>query len=78
MDDHFATLKLDPPKTILVVLHTGVKVKAQPALFKIANPEHLLQGAATNRSVPTLNSNDRAVQAEAAIEALLRQRISQM
>jgi hypothetical protein len=51
--DHFATFKLRPETTVQVVLHTGAKVKANPAAMSVDDPAGLLTWAAPDRALVT-------------------------
>jgi hypothetical protein len=78
IDEHFATFKLHPPKTVQLVLHTGAKVKPQASAFQVDDPEHLLAWPAKDRAVLTLESNVHAARVRPAVRAILRQWIAQL
>ena len=78
LDDHFATFKLYPPKAIQIVFHTGAKPKKPPRKFAVDDPEGLLEWAAPDRCVLTLDSAAAAKRHEKAVLAIARQWIAQL
>lgn len=75
--EHFATLKLHPPKAVQVVFHTGAKVKADARPLKIDDPSGLLKWAAPDRAVATFASMKDIQAHKAALVALVRQWLAQ-
>ncbi|WP_225408249.1 DUF1801 domain-containing protein [Stigmatella hybrida] len=75
--EHFATLKLHPPKAVQVVFHTGAKVKADARPLKIDDPSGLLKWAAPDRAVATFPGMKDIWAHKAALVALVRQWLAQ-
>jgi hypothetical protein len=78
IEDHFATFKLHPFRTIQIVLHTGAKVKPGQAPFAVDDPCGLLKWAAPDRCVLTLRTAEEADANQDAIATIVRQWIGQL
>lgn len=78
IDDHFATFKLHPPKTLQLVLHTGAKVKADAQPILVQDPAGLLKWAAPDRCVLTLGSAAELERHQDAVEQIIRRWIGQL
>jgi hypothetical protein len=71
--DHFATFKLQPPKAIQIVFHTGAKVKPDAAPIKIDDPSGLLKWVTKDRCLATFNDMDDVRAKREALAAIVRQ-----
>ncbi|MBK8164959.1 MAG: DUF1801 domain-containing protein [bacterium] len=78
LDDHFATFKLHPPRTIQIVMHTGAKPKAPPRAFTVTDPHGLLKWPAQDRCVLTLQSSAQATELHDDVLAMVREWIRQL
>lgn len=78
IEDHFATFKLRPLSSIQLVLHTGVKVKANPKQFAVPDPQGLLKWPAKDRCVLTLGTAEEATSKRGAVAAIIRAWIQQL
>ncbi len=76
--DHFATFKLRPETTVQVVLHTGAKVRANPAAMSVDDPAGLLTWAAPDRAIVTFAHMAAIDTHRDALVALLQQWIAQL
>jgi hypothetical protein len=77
-DDHFATFKLYPPKTIQIVLHTGAKAKKPPRQFHLKDPHSLLTWAAPDRCVLTLTSSKQSVELQGVVVNMVKEWLGQL
>ena len=77
-DDHFATLRLHPPKSLQLILHTGAKVKSHPKAFTIDDPAGLLKWPAGDRAVMTLTSTAELQRHKDQVLRILRQWVAQL
>ena len=75
--EHFATLKLHPPKAVQVVFHTGAKVKPGAKPLDIDDPSGLLKWAAPDRAVATFPNMKDVKAHKAALVAIVRQWLEQ-
>jgi hypothetical protein len=75
--EHFATLKLHPPKAVQVVFHTGAKVKPGARPLEIDDPSGLLKWAAPDRAVATFATLKDIKAHKAALVAIIRQWLEQ-
>lgn len=75
--EHFATLKLHPPKAVQVVFHTGAKVKPGARPLEVGDPSGLLKWAAPDRAVATFASMKDIKAHKAALVAIVRQWLEQ-
>lgn len=78
IEDHFATLKLQPSTMVQVVLHTGAKVKSNSKAMDIDAPAGLLKWAAKDRCLVTFASMAEVKAQKAAFVAVLKQWIKQL
>lgn len=78
IEDHFATFKLHPPKTIQIVLHTGAKPKTPQRAFTLDDPYNLLKWPAIDRCLLTLHSLDQAVELEEVVVKMVKEWIRQL
>ena len=78
LNDHFATFKLQPPKNIQLVLHTGAKAKSNAKAFSVDDPDGLLKWPATDRCVLTLRSTAELESHQGEVLRILRQWIAQL
>lgn len=78
IDDHFATFKLHPPKSLQIVLHTGAKPKEPQRAFALDDPHDLLKWPAIDRCVVTLESPDQAVELREVVVGLVRSWMEQL
>jgi predicted transport protein len=78
IEDHFATFRLHPAKSIQLVLHTGAKVKKDAKAFRIDDPAGLLKWPAADRAVLTFASEAELQNHMADVTHLLRQWIAQL
>lgn len=78
IDDHFATFRLHPPKSIQLILHTGAKATPNARAFAIDDPDGLLTWPASDRAVLTLASGQALASHEASVKGILRQWIAQV
>lgn len=77
-EDHFATFKLYPPKSIQLVLHTGAKPKKPPQVFRLQDPHKLLTWAAPDRCVLTLRSSDQAAEMRDVVVKMVKEWLGQL
>lgn len=78
LDDHFATFRVQPPKNIQLILHTGAKVKAKPKAFEIDDSASLLKWPAKDRAVLTLESTAALKTHKTAVLKILKQWVGQL
>lgn len=78
IQEHFATMRLQPGDTLQVVLHTGAKVKDKVSKMKIDDPNGMLKWAAVDRALITFASMKDVRSRQAAFAAILKQWIRQM
>jgi hypothetical protein len=76
--DHFATFRLQPPKGLQLILHTGAKGKSGARVFKIEDPAGLLKWPASDRAVLTLASTAEAKKSKAAVREIIKQWVAQL
>lgn len=77
LEDHFATFKVHPPRSIQLVLHTGAKVKDNKA-FTIDDPDGLLKWPAKDRCLLTLESGAALKFQRASVRRILKQWVAQL
>lgn len=78
IDEHFATFKLHPPKSIQLVLHTGAKGRSNTRTFTVEDPRGLLKWPASDRCVLMLASDEALSLHESDVVRILRQWIAQL
>jgi hypothetical protein len=78
IEDHFATLKLQPAVSVQVVLHTGAKAKSNSRSMAIKDPAGLVKWAAKDRGLVTFTNMDDVRSKKAAFVAILKQWIQKL
>lgn len=78
LEEHFATFKLHPPKSIQLVLHRGAKAAPPGKALELRDPHGLVKWAAPDRCVITLESSRQAAELAPEVEELVRSWISQL
>nr|WP_242470990.1 DUF1801 domain-containing protein [Thiocystis violacea] len=73
IDDHFATFKLHPPKSIQLVLRRGAKPKSPRKAFRLDDTYGLLKWPAIDRCVITLESSERAKALEQVVVEMVKE-----
>lgn len=77
LEDHFATFKVHPPRSIQLVLHTGAKAKDNQA-FTIDDQDGLLKWPAKDRCLLTLESGAVLKLHRARVRRILKQWVAQL
>jgi len=78
LEDHFATFKLHPPKSIQIVLHRGVKPKPLAIKFQIEDRHGLVHWKAPDRCLLEIPTSEMAIALKSEIVDLVRQWIAQL
>lgn len=78
LEDHFATMKLQPANCVQVVLHTGAKVKSNAKAMTIDDPQGLCKWAAKDRCLITFADAADIKVKKAAFVKVLKQWIEQL
>lgn len=78
IDDHFATLRLYPQRTVQVVLHTGAKVKPESRAMTIDDPDGLIVWATSDRGAVAFADIADIERKRDAFVSIVRQWIAQL
>lgn len=78
LEDHFATFRLHPPRSIQLVLHTGAKPKSPPRQFVLQGAETFAKWAAPDRCVLNIGDSPAARRHCQVIVGLVRQWMQQL